>query len=409
MENINNASYTDESLAYSGEQFSENPVVTIDTSSSMTTPLTNPHSSNVIGVANNQGQENINLNQEISNQAYAYYLAQQYKFNTDLHFHYLKQNWKTLEEFYKTVDRFNEDDCKSLVCAHYMYLGYAPPNMEQDRGAFKSILVNIFKSHPYPIQHFHNLIQFKINNQLPDSSLIWIKESLRNSLHIAYLIQSALSNRSFYGGSELSTYILNYLKYEEIYLKNINIDYLYYSNKVIAKDSSFFSFIEKIKADYFKNRTDREINWLKGDDGNQIEWAYNYLSSEKRDYLILQNIFIPTTLEDKYNLILASLDTLPNIDYSYEIINKKINTNDPTIDFDALPKISYRDKVIENMKDAWGKFSASSKNEDLNEIKVYKKDRDQLEDLMKAKGLTANKVISQMIKNEHEKNFKKDK
>lgn len=409
MENTNNARYNDEPLAHSGGEFSANSVVAIDTNSSITTALTNPNSGNVISLTSNQTQLNNNLSQEIIDQANAYFLAQQYKHSTDLYFYHLKQNWKTLEEFYKTVDRFNEDDCKSLVCAHNMYLGYAPPNMEQDKGVFKSILVNIFKSQPYPIEYFHSLIQFKINNQLPDSSLIWIKENLRNSLHIAYLIQSALSNRSFYGGGELSTYILNYLKYEEIYLKNININYLYYSNNVGTRDNSFVSYIEAVKAHYFKNRTDREINWLKGDDGNQIEWAYNYLSSEKRDYLILQNIFIPTTLEDKYNLILASLDVLPNIDYSYEIINKKINANDPIIDFDALPKISYRDKVIENMKDAWGKFSASSKNEDLNEIKVYKKDRDQLEDLMKAKGLTANKVISQMIKNEHEKNFKKDK
>ena len=61
------------------------------------------------------------------------------------------------------------------------------------------------------------------------------------------------------------------------------------------------------------------------------------------------------------------------------------------------------------MKDAWAKFSASNKNEDLSDVKIYKKNQDQLESIMKTKGTIAvNKVISQLIEDEYNRIFNKD-
>ena len=58
------------------------------------------------------------------------------------------------------------------------------------------------------------------------------------------------------------------------------------------------------------------------------------------------------------------------------------------------------------MKDAWNKFSASNKNEDLSQIKIYKKDQDLLDSIKKAEGTTsASKVVGQLIKNEHDRIF----
>ncbi|WP_350657119.1 hypothetical protein [Psychrobacter sp. S1-30-MNA-CIBAN-0213] len=350
-----------------------------------------------------------NTNQEILNQANAYHFAQQYKFNTNLYFYDQKQNWKNLEDFYKTVERFNEDECKSLVFAHNMYTGDTTANIDLDMGVFKAILISIFKNQQYPIQYFHRLMQFKINNQLPDSSLKWIKDNLRCALYVAYLIQITLYNKSLVGGGELVAYILNYLKYEITHFNYIKINLPFYSYYDDTNNQLLIWRIERIKSDYFRNRTDREIAWFKSDDSSQIEWAYNYLSSEKRDYLILQGIFIPISLEDKHNLILASLDVLSNVDYTYEIFTKNIDTSDPTFDFVSIPVISFRAKIIENMKDAWVKFSASNKNEEQSEVKVYKKNKDQLDSIMKAKGITAsNKAISQMIEDEYKRTFNKD-
>jgi hypothetical protein len=406
MKYHDNINHDREHDVQSGEDLSSNVVVTVernyDTDTSLST--TSIPKSEVV----ESHTQACNFNQEVLSQADAYHLAQQYKFNTDLYFHHQKQSWKNLEDFYKTVERFNEDECKSLVFAHNMYTGNTAANIDLDRGAFKAILMSIFKIQQYPIQYFHGLMQFKINNQLPDSSLKWIKDNLRRALYVAYLIQTTLYNKSLVGGDELVSYILNYLKYEITHFNYTQITVPYYPHYDDTNNQFLIWRIERIKTDYFRNRDKKEIDWLKGDNSDQIEWAYNYLSSDKRDHLILQNIFIPVSLEDKYNLILASLDVISKVDFMYEIFTKNIDTSDPNFDFEMIPVTLCRAKIIENMKDAWTKFSASNKNEDLSQIKIYKKDQDLLDSIMKAEGTTsASKVAGQLIKDKHDRIFNK--
>ncbi|MGO2214203.1 hypothetical protein ACTXJ2_09350 [Psychrobacter alimentarius] len=406
MTDANDTNYNDANFVCTDDQFNDDSEVSVEESGEGTTALATTVDNNEV-VTEDHHQSISRLNQELLNQANAYHLAQQYKFNTDLYFYHLNQNWKNSEDFYKTIGRFNEEECKSLVFAHNMYLGNLSANIDLDKGAFKSILLSIFESQQYPIPYFHELMRFKINNQLPDSLLNWIKDDLRSALHIAYLVQGILYNKTMVGGNELVAHILNYLKYEIIHFNYIPLILPYYANHVDVNSYPLIGTIETVKSNYFRNRTDREIKWLKDDDSNQIEWAYNYLSSDKRDYLVLQNIFIPTSLEDKYNLILASLDVLSNVEYTYETYTQDININDSTIDLESIAEISYRAKIIENMKDAWNKFSASNKNEDLSEVKIYKKNQDQLDSIMKIRGTTATKVINQLVEDDYKKKFNK--
>ena len=406
MTDANDTNYNDANFVCTDDQFNDDSEVSVEESGEGTTALATTVDNNEV-VTEDHHQSISRLNQELLNQANAYHLAQQYKFNTDLYFYHLNQNWKNSEDFYKTIGRFNEEECKSLVFAHTMYLGNLSANIDLDKGAFKSILLSIFESQQYPIPYFHELMRFKINNQLPDSLRNWIKDDLRSALHIAYLVQGILYNKTMVGGNELVAHILNYLKYEIIHFNYIPLILPYYANHVDVNSYPLIGTIETVKSNYFRNRTDREIKWLKDDDSNQIEWAYNYLSSDKRDYLVLQNIFIPTSLEDKYNLILASLDVLSNVEYTYETYTQDININDSTIDLESIAEISYRAKIIENMKDAWNKFSASNKNEDLSEVKIYKKNQDQLDSIMKIRGTTATKVINQLVEDDYKKKFNK--
>lgn len=406
MTDANDTNYNDANFVCTDDQFNDDSEVSVEESGEGTTALATTVDNNEV-VTEDHHQSISRLNQELLNQANAYHLAQQYKFNTDLYFYHLNQNWKNSEDFYKTIGRFNEEECKSLVFAHNMYLGNLSANIDLDKGAFKSILLSIFESQQYPIPYFHELMRFKINNQLPDSLLNWIKDDLRSALHIAYLVQGILYNKTMVGGNELVAHILNYLKYEIIHFNYIPLILPYYANHVDVNSYPLIGTIETVKSNYFRNRTDREIKWLKDDDSNQIEWAYNYLSSDKRDYLVLQNIFIPTSLEDKYNLILASLDVLSNVEYTYETYTQDININDSTIDLESIAEISYRAKIIENMKDAWNKFSANNKNEDLSEVKIYKKNQDQLDSIMKIRGTTATKVINQLVEDDYKKKFNK--
>ena len=343
------------------------------------------------------------------NEANIYHLAKQLKFNADSNIHYQKRNREELDTFFKVIERLNHDECKSLVFAHNMYEQNSSANIEISELAFKSQLVNIFKSKQYPIQYLTELMCFKNNNQLPDSLLGWIRDDLRSALHIAYLVRDTLNNKALVGGKELVHYVSNYLKYEVNHFNGTHINFPNYANDVYLNEHQLIGKIETVKSHYFKNRTDRKIKWLTGDDSDQIEWAYNYLSSDKRDYLVLQKIFIPVSLEDKYNLILASLDVLSNVDYTYEIITKNIDTSDPNFDFKPIPAISYRAKVIENMKDAWVKYLASINSENLSLIKIYKKDQDLLDFIMKAEGTTsASKVVGQLINNKYKEIINKE-
>ena len=350
-------------------------------------------------------QSNSELIYEVLNEADAYDLFKRLKFNTDSNIHYQKRNREELDNFFKVIERLNHDECKSLVFAHNTYERNSSANIEISELAFKSQLLNIFKSKQYPIQYLTELMQFKTSNQLPDSLLEWLKEDLRSALHFAYLIRDTFSNKALVGDKELVPYILHYLKYEVIHFNNTNIEFPDYANDVYLDKHPLIGKFESVKSHYFSNRAKKEIDWLKGDDSDQIEWAYNYLSSDKRDYLVLQNIFIPVSLEDKYNLIAASLDVLSNVKYTYETVTRDIDISDPTIDLESIPEISYRAKVIENMKDAWVKFSASNKNEELNGVEIYKKNKDQLDSIIKVKGTSAKKLISQFIENEY-KNLK---
>ena len=403
--------YDFDSDAYANGMIYESSIADQDTSliqdENSNSKLVTSNSSNA-NVIKSDDQSNSKLIYEVLNKADAYDLAKQLKFDTDSNIYYQNRDREELDNFFKVIERLNHAECESLVFAHNMYEHNLSANIEITELAFKSQLVNIFKSKQYPIKYLNQLMRFQTKNQLQDSLLEWLRKDLRNALHIAYLIRDTLCNKALVGDKELINYILKYLKYEVIRFNKTDIDFPNYANDVDYDEHQLIGKIEGVKTHYFRNRADREIKWLNGDDSNQIEWAYNYLSSEKRDYLLLQNIFIPSSLEDKYNLILASLDILSNVDYTYEALTQKIDISDPTIDLESISKISYRAKIIENMKDAWAKFSASNKNEDLSDVKIYKKNQDQLESIMKTKGTIAvNKVISQLIEDEYNRIFNK--
>lgn len=407
MKNHDNVNYDHEHDVQSGEEFGFKAVVTVERNYDAEISLSLPIIPKVDVIERHIQPSN--TNQEILNQANQYHYARQLKYNTDTQFDSQKQYIKHLESFYRTIQNLNEDECKSLVFAYNSYFGIKPPDSQLDKGSYKSFLVKIFEMQQNPIKFYDELMQFKTNNQLPDSLLGWLKEDLRSALHFAYLVRHTLSNKALVGGKELVNYILHYLKYEVTHFNDTNIEFPDYANDVYLDEHPLIGKFETVKSHYFSNRAKKEIDWLEGDNSDQIEWAYNYLSSDKRDYLILQNIFIPVSLEDKYNLILASLDVLSNVKYTYETVTRDIDISDPTIDFETIPEISYRAKVIENMKDAWAKFSASNKNEDLSEVNIYKKSQDQLDAIMKIKGTTATKkVMSQLIQDEHNRIFNKE-
>lgn len=407
MKHPNNVNYDYEHDVQSGEGFGLKAVVTVERNYDAELSL-GPRIDSKAEITE-KGIQRFNPYQKIFNQASTYHLAEHLKNDTDSYFEHQKQDRKGLENLYNKIERFSENECKSIVIAHDMYSGNLLTNMNLDKGSFKSILISIFKSQQYPILYFHELVKFKANNQLPDSSLNWVKYDLRCALYVAHLMQNNLENRVFVGGIELTDYIADYLKYENINFNYSDLNLPSYKNISPIKEGNIAWRIESIKSYYFSNHIDDEMKWFKNDDEKQIEWAYKYLSQDKRNYLILQGNFKTVSLEDKYNLILASLDVLSNADYTYEIFTKNIDTRDPNFDFELIPVISYRAKVIENMKDAWDKFSVSNKNGELSKVEIYKKNQNQLEAIMKFKETTSSKkALGEIIEDAHNRIFSKN-
>ena len=136
-----------------------------------------------------------------------------------------------------------------------------------------------------------------------------------------------------------------------------------------------------------KNRTqDKDLRWLKSSDDEQVEWAYSYLYNATNESILLQGIFFPETIEEKYELILAHLDMLSNIERPYIGTKEKKG-------------FSERSYTLYSMKKAWDgqKHYSQKKQVENGSIKIYKKNQDKLEALMAYSGFTANKMINRSI------------
>ena len=101
MTDANDTNYNDANFVCTDDQFNDDSEVSVEESGEGTTALATTVDNNEV-VTEDHHQSISRLNQELLNQANAYHLAQQYKFNTDLYFYHLNQNWKNVEDYYKT-------------------------------------------------------------------------------------------------------------------------------------------------------------------------------------------------------------------------------------------------------------------------------------------------------------------
>ena len=165
-----------------------------------------------------------------------------------------------------------------------------------------------------------------------------------------------------------------------------NIDY---KNIVSIPGDWKVSHLQSIKYTYLKGRTeDKEIKWLDSKNNEQIEWAYSYLDNDPNKRIILQGIFFPETIDEKYELILAHLDSLGNIK-STDIGTKKNKG------------FSERGYVLYSMKKAWdGRKNYESKSD--SSIKIYKKNQEKLEALAERNKTTVIRLINQYIEDLYE-------
>ena len=315
------------------------------------------------------------------------------KLITDDYIKEIKSGRRKIEEFYKILNRLSTHDARSLLFIENNLSGNSWGNLDYDDDDYKNLLISHLKSWPMPVERYNFLIQCKAQNQIPEKYLEWFKNDLRCSLFLTSLVGHSLSAEAYKGRYELIDGITNLLRYDIIsFNSNVNTS-LDYSEKISRGGDWRVSYLLSFKSTYLKGRTqDKELKWLDALNIDQIEWAYSYIDNDKDQPILLKGVFFPETFEEKYELILAHLDTLSNIE-------------SPNIGTEKNKGYSERSYMLYKMRKAWdGRKSYGSKNEESDGIiKIYKKNWAKLDELAKKNNITANKLINKYIEDAHKK------
>lgn len=308
-------------------------------------------------------------------------------FITDEYINAIKSGRKNIEDFYKSLRNLSVHDAKSLLYIENALTNKSFENLEYDNDDYRNLLIVRLKNWQSPIDRYNFLIKCKAEGQLPEKYLEWFKNDLRCALVLTSLISHLLSNEAYKGKEELINAITDFLRYNMAYF-NSNIDTnRFYLERTLSSGDWKVSYLLPFKSTYLKNRTqDKDLRWLKSSDDEQVEWAYSYLYNATNESILLQGIFFPETIEEKYELILAHLDMLSNIERPYIGTKEKKG-------------FSERSYTLYSMKKAWEgqKHYSQKKQVENGSIKIYKKNQDKLEALMAYSGFTANKMINRSI------------
>lgn len=294
-----------------------------------------------------------------------------------------------VKEFYTSLRKMDDLDAKSLLYIKNFLISRSWENISLDRDDYKNMLIMYLKSCDNPLAKFNELITYKINNFLPEEYLGWFKNDLRCSLFIAHLLGEWMQNEAFKGRDELLDDVANFLRYNiDVFIVNYAKNMPTYSLTIERKGEWKTVDILSVKSAYFKNRLDCEddIDWIDATNAQQINWIYKYLNNESRQHIILNKVFFPQSLEEKYELILASLDVLSNVE-------------SPDIGTEKNKGFSLRGYTLYSIKKAWNSQKSYEVKSKVDEgsIKIYKKNQVKLEKLMNFSSFTANQIINNSI------------
>lgn len=307
-----------------------------------------------------------NINQvALQNQPDPYLQTQLNKLRTDQLINGEKQIYRSLDDFNKEIRSLSDEECKSLVYVNNVIHGNGHLNIDLDISSYRAILISEFQKSPSPIEHYNSLVTYKINHHLPEAKLKWLKDDLRSAIFMYYVVFDPSKNKALRGEEELVNEVVKYFKYE-IMSFNYNpfLRLPRWSSKKRTVDNTYLiGHFESVKLYYLCNRIkDKSIGWLDPNDSAQINWAYAYITDDKRWHIILDGSFFPVSDRDKYNLILASLDILNDNRYEgCDVINDEVVVNQKKTESKTLG-LSARDYVLTTMKNAWDKYSSSNSN-----------------------------------------------
>lgn len=317
---------------------------------------------------------------------------------------------KSIEAFYADLRKLNDNDAKSLLYVSNILENRSLENISLDSGDYRNLLITYLQSTDDSLLKYKELILYKIDNVLPEEYLGWFKNDLRCSLFLAYLVKDSISISAYKGKDELISVVTDYLRYEiQLFIEVYTQNFPDYEVDCKGMGEHKTTDILYVKSTYLKNRSkNKDLKWIDPSNQYQIDWAYNYLSEEKRSYIILEDIFFPQTNEEKYELIVASLDILSNVEGSDTKSLSSLKKRKEDTKIISRGK-SERIDVIERMRKAWVQLGCDTKNsKDKFVLKITDKNKEKLFELAKNVKQTPNKFINQTIEGLHRENFKID-
>lgn len=309
------------------------------------------------------------------------------RFVADEYIRDVKNNKRTIEDFYKGLSKIGESDARSLLYISNILQGRSWENISFDSDDYGNQLIFHLKNCNNPLEEFNNLVRRKIDTVLPETYLEWFKNDLRCSLFLAHLINYSIVDKVYKGRQELIQAVANILRYEiHIFINEYRKNLPNYSLIVQEKGDRRTAYIESVKSIYLKNRTEN-FDWIDPKNDQMIDWSYKYLCGKGREYIILKGIFVPENTQEKYELILASLDVLSNVD-------------DPSIGTKNKKGFSLRAYVLFSMEKAWRsqkQYANKNPSSENDSVKIYKQNIPKLEALMAYSGLTLKQMVNNSI------------
>lgn len=309
------------------------------------------------------------------------------RFIADEYIRDVKNNKRTIEDFYKELSKLDVNDAKSLLYIKNNLQGKSWGNISFDSDDYGNQLISHLKNCDRPLEEFNNLIRYKIDNILPETYLGWFKDDLRCSLFLAHLINHLIVNEAYKGGQELIQAVADSLRYNiHMFNNECKENFPNYALVLQRSGDERTTYIENVKSIYLKNRTET-FDWIDLKDNQMIDWIYKYLSRKGHEHIILKGIFFPENTQEKYELILASLDVLSNIkDLSIGTKNKK--------------GFSLRAYVLFSMEKAWRgrkQYANDNLSSDNDSVKIYKDNIPKLKALKAYSGFTLKQIVNKSI------------
>ena len=309
------------------------------------------------------------------------------RFIADEYIRDVKNNKRSIEEFYKELSKLDVNDTKSLLYVKNNLQGRSWENISFDSDDYTNLLIVYLKGFVDPFQAFNNLISNKIHYLLPAEYVAWFENDLRCSLFLAHLIQHVIVQDAYKGRRELLAVVTEFLRFNiymfnNEYLKNMPKYSLRYSRVGEQKTID----ILLVKSKYMKNRLE-DFDWIDPENDQMIDWIYKYLSRKGHEHIILKGIFFPENTQEKYELILASLDVLSNIE-------------DPSIGTKNKKGFSRRAYVLLSMEKAWRgrkQYANDNLSSDNDSVKIYKNNIPKLKKLMAYNDLSLKQIVNKSI------------